>query len=282
MSGDGGRVGQRKFHACIEAVFAVRLNAQRGGDAVRGFKADALYVLHKPVGIAGDDLPHVFAIPLIDFDGKGRGDAVTLQKDHRFALLSLLGIAFLNHAGALFADARHVQQLIRLGIEHVERFFAEGSNEQFGRRRADAADHAAGEIFFNSGKRSRFFDFKALHFDLAAVNRVLRPFAGDAQFFPDGNRRHDAHGADARSARLDHQNGIAVFVVSEYRFIGKGFDCFHRLRVLPLACGESIVKFHYTRICAKRKEKDETNKIIRNNTDVSNEDGIVTDLLHGF
>ena len=96
MPGDGGRVGQRKFHACIEAVFAVRLNAQRGGDAVRGFKADALYILHKPVGIAGDDLPHVFAIPLIDFDGKGGGDAVTLQKDHRFALLSLLLVAFAN------------------------------------------------------------------------------------------------------------------------------------------------------------------------------------------
>ena len=114
MPGDGGRVSQRKFHACIEAVFAVRLNAQRGGDAVRGFKADALYVLHKPVGIAGDDLPHVFAIPLIDFDGKGGGDAVTLQKDHRFALLSLLRIAFLNHLRAFLSDSRNIQQFFRL------------------------------------------------------------------------------------------------------------------------------------------------------------------------
>ena len=281
MPGDGGCIRKRVFHARAEAVFAILLDAQRGGDAVGRLKADALHVLHEAIGVAGDDLPHVFAVSLVDFDGQRGGDAVALQKDHGLALLRLLGIAFLNHAGALFADARYLQQPFRLGIEHVERLFAEGADEQLGRRRADAANHAAGQVFFNAGQGRRLLDFKALHLDLAAVDRVLRPFAGDAELFARCDRRHDAHGGDARFARLDHQNGIPVFVVSEYRFIGKGFDCFHGCASsLSSAAVESLISIIHG---FEPKEKSaEKNENARNKTPIVKRTGYVTHLLHSF
>ena len=110
MSGDGGRIRKRVFHARAEAVFAILLDAQRGGDAVGRLKADALYVLHEAIGIAGDDLPHVFAVSLVDFDGQRGGDAIALQKDHGLALLRLLGApesavaAGLPYARAVFVS----------------------------------------------------------------------------------------------------------------------------------------------------------------------------------
>ena len=114
MSCAGGCFRERILNACAQAVFAALLDAQRRGDAVGGFKADALHVLHQPIGVARDDLTDIFAVSLIDFDCQRGRYAVALQKDHRFALLSLLGIAFLNHLRAFLSDSRNIQQFFRL------------------------------------------------------------------------------------------------------------------------------------------------------------------------
>ena len=227
VAGAVRRLRQRVLHAGAQAVFAVQPDAQRRGDLVRRLEADALDVLHQPVGVLADDLLHVLAVLLEDLHREVGRHAVALQEDHRLALLRLLGVALHDHLCALGADARHVHQLFRLGIQHIQRLLAEGLDQQLGRRRANAADHAAAQVLFDARERRRLLDLAAADLDLPAVNRVLRPFAGDFQLFARRDGRHDAHGGHARFAGLDDQHRIAVVVIPENGLVRKGLDLLH-------------------------------------------------------
>ena len=236
VTGAAGGVAERILDARSDAVLAVLFDAQRRGDTVGSLEAHALHVVDEPVGVLADDLLDVFAVLLEDLDSERGRDAVALQKNHGLALLGLFGVAFHDHGGALLSDAGHLEQALRLGVEHIERLLAEGLDEQLGGGGADAADHAAGEVLFDAGEGGRLFDLDGLHLDLAAIDGMLDPLAGDVQLLAGGDGRHDADGGHASLSALHDEHGIPVFIVAEDRFIRKAPDALHGAALLLGVC----------------------------------------------
>src|ERR1700739_2560869 len=85
-----------------------------------------------------------------------RADAVAVQEQHDLADRLLLGPAGDDPLRPLRADPGYLAQARRLLLDHVEHGLTGGAHQLLGVNRADAANHAGPEIFFDAlGRRGR-------------------------------------------------------------------------------------------------------------------------------
>ena len=151
VHGLGQRVGDPGAHPDHRRL----LDAELHGDRVGGLEADAADVARQPIRVLGHDLDGIGAVGLEDANGAGGADAMAVQEDHDLAHDLLLGPGAGDALGAHGADAGHLAQAVRLGLDNVEHFLAERLDHLLGVDRADAADHARAEILLDAFGRGR-------------------------------------------------------------------------------------------------------------------------------
>ena len=74
-------------------------------------------------------------------------------------------------------QCRHLAQAIGLCLDDVEYFLAESANKLFCVDRADAPDHAGGQVFLDAVDRRRRRGAHKARFELLAMGTVVDPFA---------------------------------------------------------------------------------------------------------
>ena len=144
-----GRLPHQVKQRRPDAEFALGVDAHAQRHAVRREKAHALYIHHHAVGILAHELHRVLAVVLGDAHGQRGTDAVILQKHQRPAHAHLLQIAFGDHGGLFGADAGQLGQALGLFVQDIQGFFPKTVDDQLRRGRADAADEAGPQVFFN-------------------------------------------------------------------------------------------------------------------------------------
>ena len=120
--------------------------------------------------------------------------------------------ALCDALGAHRPDAGHLAQAIGFGLDDVEHLLAECLDQLPGVDRADAADHAGGEILLDAVGRGGGRAAQKAGLELLAMGAVVDPFArggdplagGDRGGVPDGGHQVTV------PARLDAQNAEAV------------------------------------------------------------------------
>jgi hypothetical protein len=135
-----------------------------------------------------------------------------MQEDHDLAHDLLLGPGAGDALGTQRPDAGYLAQAIGLGFDDIEHPLAECLHELPCVDRADAADHAGGEILLDAVGRSGGRAAQKAGLELLAMSTVVDPFArggdplagGDRGGMPDGGHQV------TMSARLDAQNAEAV------------------------------------------------------------------------
>ncbi len=115
------------------------------------------------------------------------------------------------------ADAVHVGEAVRVGVDDLEGPLLVRLHDPPGQHRADALDHPAGEVFLNALGRGRRGGAEDFRLELLAVFLVddppalgLQPLAG-----PDLRQRADDRHQLTVAAGLDAQHAEAGFVVVE-------------------------------------------------------------------
>ena len=147
-------------------------------------------------------------------DGVLRPDAVRDQKFHQTAQAELTPERFAHLHRFFHGNALQPRQLLRLVLHDVQRTGAEGRDDQRSRRRADALDDAAGEVFIDLLRALRQSALGSLGLKLSAVRRVARPAPVNDQLLPgrgEGQAAGDGHILSA--VCLYRENGIAVFFI---------------------------------------------------------------------
>ena len=152
-------------------------------DLVGAFEADTPDIGGKLIRVLLDHLDRAFFIKAINLDRIGRGNAVSLKKQHNRAYLALLIPGRLDLPDPLFADARYLRQLGRRLLDNVQRVLAELLDNPLRHDRPDALDHAGAEVFLDGGGGRRSHGFVALQLKLRSVLRVLDPLPKTAQAF---------------------------------------------------------------------------------------------------
>ena len=138
-----------------------------------------------------------------------------MQKHHRAAHLVVFLKTRGDHGGALFADAGHFGEALRLGFEHIQRALAETFDDQPRRGRADAADQAGGEVLFDAVQALGADGLHPGDANLAAIFAVLHQFALEGGALAGQQHGHRPHRGQALAAlELDLRHGEAVFVVA--------------------------------------------------------------------
>ena len=209
------RFGQRVGDAGAHPDHRRLLDAELHGDGVGGLEADAADVARQAIRVLGHDLDGIAAVGLEDPDRARRADAMAVQEDHDLPHDLLLGPGAGDALGAHRADAGHLAQTIRLGLDDVEHFVAERLDHLLGVDRADAADHAGTEILLDAFGRGRRRGAHEARLELLAMGAVVDPFArcGDPLAGGDGGGMPDDGHQVAMPARLDAEDTEAVLGV---------------------------------------------------------------------
>src|SRR5450830_328255 len=102
---------------------------------------------------------------------------MAVQEDHDLAHDLLLSPGIGDALGAEWANASHLAQALRLGLDDIEYLLAKRIDHLFGVDRPDAADHPGAEVFLdaiNGGRRGRAHEAR---FELLAMGVIVDPFA---------------------------------------------------------------------------------------------------------
>jgi predicted DCC family thiol-disulfide oxidoreductase YuxK len=118
---------------------------------------------------------------------------------------------------ALRADALHLAQPLRLGLDDVEDVLAEHLDHALGIDRPDAADHAGAEVLLDPLDRGGRRGLQEARLELQPVGAVVGPFAGGGDPFAGRDHRGVADRGDQIpvAAGLDAQDAEAVLRVVE-------------------------------------------------------------------
>ena len=119
--------------------------------------------------------------------------------------------------GALRADAVDLLQALGRLLDDVEHLFAEGLHQLLGVDRADALDHAGGEVLLDALGRGRRRRAQEIGAELHAVRPVVDPPAARLDELAGADRRRMADDGDqiALAARLHPQHAEAAVLVVE-------------------------------------------------------------------
>ena len=162
-------------------------------DDIRRPETDAPDIIRKTVGILLYDPDAVISVGLVDPGGMAGRDVVALQEEHDVLDLLLLQPALFDPLHTHLADAGHLQQQIRILLDHVQRLRPELPYDAAGELRAHALDQTAAEILLNAVDRRRQRLLKSLHGKLAAVLAVDPPGTPEIQHASHMHIRHGAH-----------------------------------------------------------------------------------------
>ena len=135
------------------------------------------------------------------------------------------------------ADAVDLAQPLRIGLDDVEDLLAEGLHHLLGIDRADAADHAGGEVLLDPLRRGGRRGLQKPRLELLAMGAVVEPFARGRDPFARRDRggMSDHRDEVAVPARLDAQHAEAVLVIVEGHALDDAGQ--HLLRCLLGLCG---------------------------------------------
>ena len=191
-----------KFIQCIENTApqtdkAVLLNAHLLRYGIRRLETDAPDIVGQPVRILLHDADTVAAIGLKDLRGMAGADFMPLQKKHDILDLLLLFPALPDPLHPHSADAFHLDQRIRIFLDHIQRVLSEFLHNAAGKLRPHAFDQTGTKIFLDAVNRGRKGLFEFLHGKLAAVFGVHLPDAFQ--------RKHRAYVSVRHNADYRHQ-----------------------------------------------------------------------------
>ena len=206
------RLGEGVADAGADADHRGLLNAEAGGDGIRGLEADAAYVARDPVRVLAHHLDSAGPVGLEDAHGASRADAVAVQKHHDLADHLLLGPGIDDALRPDLAGPAHLAQALRSALDDVEHLLAEAADQLLRVDRADAADHAGAEIALDPLGRGRRRGLQEPRLELLAVGAVVAPFAGGGDPLAGGVT--DDGDEVAMPARL-HPHGEAALRIVE-------------------------------------------------------------------
>jgi hypothetical protein len=138
-----------------------------------------------------------------------------MQEDHDLPHDLLLGPRAGDPLGAHRADAGHLAQTIRLGLDHIKHLLAKRLDHFPGVDRANPADHPRSEILLDAFGRRRRRGAHEPRLELPAMGAVIDPFARCGDPFAGRDGGGVPHGGHqfAVPARLDAENAEAVLGV---------------------------------------------------------------------
>ena len=102
---------------------------------------------------------------------------MAVQEDHDLAHDLLLRPGRRDAPAADGADALDLAEAVGLCLDDVEHLLAEAADHLLRIDRADAADHAGGEVFLDALDRGWCRGAHEVRFELLAVGVVVDPFA---------------------------------------------------------------------------------------------------------
>jgi hypothetical protein len=192
-------------HGCL-------IDAKLHGDCVGGLEADATNVTRQPVGVLGHYLNGIGAVGLVDAHRPRRANAMAMQEHHDLTNDLLLCPGSDDAARPHRANATHFPQSVGLRLDHVEHLLAEGAQQFLGIDRANAADHARGQVLLDAFDRSGLGRLEEPRLKLLAVRPVVHPLARSRDPFAGANCGGMANDGDqlAVATRLSSQNAKTV------------------------------------------------------------------------
>ena len=176
------------------------LDAELHGDRIGGLEPDAANVPRKPVRVVAHHLDGIDAVGLVDAHRPRRADAVGVQKYHDLANDLLLRPGVGDAPGAHAANAGHLAQPLRLGLDDVEDLVAERRDQFLRIDRPDAMDHAGAEVFLDTLGRGRRRGAHETRLELLAMGALVDPLP---------RHRHPLSGRDD-GGMADHRHQIAM------------------------------------------------------------------------
>ena len=193
------------------------LDAELRRDLIGALEADAADVARKPVGVLRDQPDGVGAIGLEDAHRPRRADTVAVQEDHDLADRLLIGPGGDDAVGALGPDAVDLFQPCRRLLDDVEDLLAERLDQLLGVDRADALDHARGEVLLDPLGGSGRCRSQEIGAELHAMCPIVDPPAARLDELAGADRRGMADDGDqiALAARLHPQDTEAAVLVVE-------------------------------------------------------------------
>ena len=210
------RFGERIADAGAGPDHRRLLDAELRRDLIGALEADAADVARQPIGVLRDQPDGVGAVGLEDAHRPRGADAVAVQEDHDLADRLLISPGGDDAVGPLGPDAVDLLQACRRLLDDVEDLLAERLDQLLGVDRADALDHARGEVLLDAlggGRRCRAQKIGA---ELHAVGPIVDPAAARLDELAGADRRGMADDSDqiALAAGLHPQHAeAAVFVV---------------------------------------------------------------------
>ena len=222
------RLGQRVADAGTDPDQRRLLDPDLGRDLIRGAEPDPADVPGQTVGILADHPHGIAAIGLVDPHRPRGADAVGVQEQHDLPDDLLLRPAGDDPRRTLGADTGHLPQALRLLLDEIEHRLSEAPHQPLGVDRADAADHARGEIPLDPLQRCRRAGLEEGRAELLAVGAVVHPGAAHLDELAGADHRRVAdHGHQVPLApRLDPQHAEPVLRVVERHPLheaGQGF-----------------------------------------------------------
>ncbi len=142
---------------------------------------------------------------------------MAVQEHHDLAHRLLLGPGVGDPLRPHPADAGHLAQPFRLGLDDVEHLLAEGADQLAGIDRADAPDHAGAQILLDALDRGGRGGAHEARPELEAVGAVVDPLprGGDPLARTDHGGVADRGDEIAVPARLDAEHAEAVLGIVE-------------------------------------------------------------------
>ena len=224
------RLGQRVADAGTDPDQRRLLDPDLGRDLIRGAEPDAADVPGQTVGVLADHPHGIVAIGLVDPHGPRRTDAVGVQEQHDLPDDLLFRPAGDDPRRTLGADTGHLAQALRLLLDEIEHRLSEAPYQTLGVDRADAADHARGEIPLDALERCRRAGLEEGRAELLAVGAVVHPGATHLDELAGADHRRVADHGDQVSLApgLDPQHAEPVLRVVERHPLheaGQRFGC---------------------------------------------------------
>src|SRR5262249_31680791 len=151
----------------------------------------------------------------VDPHRQGGADAMAVQENHDLADCLLLGPGGRDASGSYRTDAVYLLQAIRCRLDDIEYLLTKGAQKLLGIARANAADHARGEVLLDGLDRRGRRGLKETSLDLLTVSAVIDPVAGRGHPFAGRDRSGMAHQGDhfAVAAGLNPQDAKAILSV---------------------------------------------------------------------
>jgi len=211
------RLGEGIADAGADADHRRLLDAEPGGDRIRCFETDAADVAREPIRVFAHHLDGIRPVSLEDAHRARRADAVAVQKHHDLADHLLLGPGIDDASQSDLANPAHLAQALRRALDDVKHRLAKAADQLLGVDRADAADHARGEIALDPLGGGRRGGPQEPRLELLAVGAVVYPLAGGGDPLTGTDRGGVADDGDevAVPARLHPQHGEAALGIVE-------------------------------------------------------------------